>query len=175
MCLCCFRCSTCPLLFGCCELSQVIILKLRREELFAKLSKLKRMTTIYTKKDNSGPFCEFAQLCKQFFLSQFESLYSKQNQASMKQDLFTCLHIIRNNSSNKAFCLSTSFFLCFIHCWLFCLKMLLLLLDTAIITIRKYNQLTSDIFPCFISSLGVFFCDSLDLCYDPCHVIKHES
>ena len=23
--------------------------------------------------------------------------------------------------------------------------------------------------------LGVFFCDSLDLCYDPCHVIKHES
>ena len=25
-----------------------------------------------------------------------------------------------------------------------------------------------------ISTLGVFFCDSLDLCYDPCHVIKHE-
>ena len=24
-------------------------------------------------------------------------------------------------------------------------------------------------------SLGVFFCDSLDPCYDPCHVIKHES
>ena len=24
-------------------------------------------------------------------------------------------------------------------------------------------------------SVGVFFCDSLDLCYDPCHVIKHES
>ena len=23
--------------------------------------------------------------------------------------------------------------------------------------------------------LGVFFCDSLDLCYDACHVIKHES
>ena len=24
-------------------------------------------------------------------------------------------------------------------------------------------------------TVGVFFCDSLDLCYDPCHVIKHES
>ena len=24
-------------------------------------------------------------------------------------------------------------------------------------------------------SLAVFFCDSLDLCYDPCHVMKHES
>ena len=24
-------------------------------------------------------------------------------------------------------------------------------------------------------TMGVFFCDSLDLCYDPCHVIKHES
>ena len=23
-------------------------------------------------------------------------------------------------------------------------------------------------------TLGVFFCDSLDLCCDPCHVIKHE-
>ena len=22
---------------------------------------------------------------------------------------------------------------------------------------------------------GVFFCDSLDPCFDPCHVIKHES
>ena len=26
-----------------------------------------------------------------------------------------------------------------------------------------------------LDTLGVFFCDSLDLCYDPCHVIKHES
>ena len=23
-------------------------------------------------------------------------------------------------------------------------------------------------------TMGVFFCDSLDLCYDPCHVIKHD-
>ena len=33
------RCSTCPLLFGCCELSHVIFLKLRKKELLAKLSK----------------------------------------------------------------------------------------------------------------------------------------
>ena len=26
-----------------------------------------------------------------------------------------------------------------------------------------------------LDTVGVFFCDSLDLCYDPCHVIKHES
>ena len=27
----------------------------------------------------------------------------------------------------------------------------------------------------FVWTVGVFFCDGLDLCYDPCHVIKHES
>ena len=27
----------------------------------------------------------------------------------------------------------------------------------------------------FIQTVGVFFCDCLDLCYDLCHVIKHES
>ena len=26
-----------------------------------------------------------------------------------------------------------------------------------------------------LATMGVFFCDSLDLCYDPCHVIKHKS
>ena len=28
---------------------------------------------------------------------------------------------------------------------------------------------------CLSKSMGVFLCNSLDLCYDPCHVIKHES
>ena len=26
-----------------------------------------------------------------------------------------------------------------------------------------------------LMTLAVFFCDSFDPCYDPCHVIKHES
>ena len=34
-----FWCSTCPLVFGCCELSHVIFLKLRKKKLLAKLSK----------------------------------------------------------------------------------------------------------------------------------------
>ena len=78
----------------------------------------------------------------------------------MKQELFTCLYVIRNNSSNKAFCLSTSFFLCFIHFLMFVMYRVLVLpqnvtnyyiqLNIVIITIRKYNQLTSDIFSCFI-------------------------
>ena len=36
------RCSTCTLVFGCCELSHVIFLKLRKKELLAKWSKLSK-------------------------------------------------------------------------------------------------------------------------------------
>ena len=36
---CCLWCSTCPLVFGCWELSHVIFLVLRKKELLAKLSK----------------------------------------------------------------------------------------------------------------------------------------
>ena len=50
----------------------------------------------------------------------------------------------------------------------------------------NYSKVISMIFPQLIKNpfvkekledyaLGVFFCNSLDLCYDPCHVVKHES
>ena len=49
------RCSTCPLVLGCCELSHVIFLKLRKKEQLAKLSKLKNDNHFHSK-DNLGPF-----------------------------------------------------------------------------------------------------------------------
>ena len=73
------RCSTCPLDFGCWELSHVIFLKLRMKELLAKPSKFIKWQ-LFSLKMALGclfewkwlSFCEFAQLCKQFFLSQLE-------------------------------------------------------------------------------------------------------
>ena len=45
-----FWCFTCPLAFGCCELSHVIFLKLRKKELLAKVSKFTKglKKTTYT-------------------------------------------------------------------------------------------------------------------------------
>ena len=42
--------STCPLVFGCCELSHVIFLKLRKKELLAKLSKFTKWQPFSLKK-----------------------------------------------------------------------------------------------------------------------------
>ena len=51
-----------------------VFLKLRKKELLAKLSNL-----IFTQKDNLRPsFCEFAQFCKQFFLSHLEKNHMTQ-------------------------------------------------------------------------------------------------
>ena len=40
---------------------------------------------------------------------------------------------------------------------------------------QKMLDVPKDFFYALHLILGVFFCDSLDLCYNPCHVIKHES
>ena len=71
--------STCGLVFGCWELSHVFFFMLRKKELNAKICKFKKWQ-LFSLKMVLGcrlewkwlSFCEFAQLCKQFFLSQQE-------------------------------------------------------------------------------------------------------
>ena len=49
-------CSTCPLVFGCWELSHVIIFQAEKERTAWKAEKIHKMTTIFTDNDNLGPF-----------------------------------------------------------------------------------------------------------------------
>ena len=48
--------STCPLVFGCCKLSHVIFLILRKTKVLAKLSKFTKWQPFSLEKDNLGPF-----------------------------------------------------------------------------------------------------------------------
>ena len=41
-------CSTCPLVFGCCDLSHMIFFILRKKELLAKAEQIHKVTTIFT-------------------------------------------------------------------------------------------------------------------------------
>ena len=52
---------------GSCDLSQA-----EKETTACKADQIHKMTTIFTQKDNLRPFCEFAELCKQFFVSQIK-------------------------------------------------------------------------------------------------------
>ena len=55
-----FGCSTCPLVFGCWELSHVIFLKLKKKELLAKLNKLTKCQPFSLKRTLlSGNCCHF--------------------------------------------------------------------------------------------------------------------
>ena len=73
------RWSTCPLVFGCWEISHVIFHKLRKKELLAKLRKFTKWQLVSLKMVLGClfewkwlSFCEFSQICKQLFLSQLK-------------------------------------------------------------------------------------------------------
>ena len=63
------RCSTCPLVFGCSKLSDFS--QVEKERTACKAKQIRKIATISTQNGPKLSFCEFALLCKQFFLSQF--------------------------------------------------------------------------------------------------------
>ena len=68
----CIRCSSCHLVFACWELSHVIFLTLRKKKTVCKAEQIHKMKIIFTQNGPRLSICEFAQLCKQFLLSQLE-------------------------------------------------------------------------------------------------------
>ena len=66
-----FWCSTCPLVFGCCELSHVIFLKLRKKKTAGKAKQIHKLKTIFIR--NSPRLSFWVKLvCTKFFHSQLE-------------------------------------------------------------------------------------------------------
>jgi hypothetical protein len=49
-------CSTCPLVFGCWQLSHVIFSQSEKERTACKAEQIHKMTTIFTQNDNLGSF-----------------------------------------------------------------------------------------------------------------------
>ena len=51
-----YRCSTCPLVFGCCKLCYVLFSQAEKEKTACKAVQIHKMTTIFTQKTTLGHF-----------------------------------------------------------------------------------------------------------------------